>query len=52
MENLAKQVKIMRDLQKEYFKTRDKVVLSKSKAQERIVDQMIKNIESAQQSIF
>lgn len=38
---LIDEFKTMRDLQKEYFKTRKNDVLVKSKQQEKIVDEMI-----------
>lgn len=42
--DLAKEVKQMRDLQKEYFKNRDKIVLQTSKQKERLVDNMVEQI--------
>ena len=46
LKRLVKDVKEMRDLQKEYFKTRDKNLLKYAKAKEMIVDDDIKVIES------
>jgi len=47
--DLAKEVKEMRDLQKEYFRTRDKGVLGRSKSKERqvdiLMDQIISNLK-------
>lgn len=39
-------VKKMRELQKEYFKTRDKNILSESILQEKIVDDEINRVEA------
>lgn len=41
---LAATVKDMRDLQKDYFKTRDPIVLQKCKAIESKVDNMVKAV--------
>lgn len=41
LENIVKETKTMRNLQKEYFKTRDKQVLERSKIQEKKIDAMI-----------
>lgn len=40
--HFLKMVKEMRDLQKKYFKERDRVTLDLSKAKEKEVDQLIK----------
>lgn len=37
-------VVLMRDLQKEYFKTRDKAVLTRSKAIEKTIDDEIRRV--------
>jgi hypothetical protein len=51
---LAKEVSIMRALQRQYFKTRDPETLAQSKAQEKKVDVMVSQImsESEQTSLF
>jgi hypothetical protein len=41
LENIVKETKTMRILQKEYFSTRDKQILERSKNQEKKVDAMI-----------
>ena len=41
LEELEANVRLMRQLQKEYYKTRDHGLLVKSKEQERVVDRMI-----------
>ena len=45
LSRLKDEVKKMRNLQKQYFRTRDKTVLSESKNQEKIIDQMIEDLE-------
>lgn len=50
LHRLKDEVKKMRLLQKQYFRTRDKTVLSESKNQEKIIDQMIEDLENP--SIF
>lgn len=45
-------VKDMRDAQKEYFKTRDRVSLAKSKELERKVDNMLSNLAPNKPGLF
>lgn len=45
--NFLTKVKEMRSLQKEYFKTRDKGILAKSKAKEKEIDEIILEIENS-----
>lgn len=44
MDEFVKTVQEMRNAQKEYFKTRDKAILAKSKELERKVDNMLSNL--------
>jgi hypothetical protein len=46
MNEFEKMVLKMRDLQKEYFRTRDRGVLEKSKQAERKVDEFLNNIKN------
>lgn len=48
IENLAELVRLMRDTQKAYFKTRDTNALNESKALERQVDAAIARVLSKQ----
>lgn len=41
LENILKETKLMRSLQKSYFQSRDKQILERSKNQEKKVDAMI-----------
>ena len=46
MEELFQAVKNMRQLQKEYFRTRDKAVMAKSIAAEKEVDRILEEIDN------
>lgn len=50
MERLLTEVKEMRRLQKEYFRSRSQETLRKSKAQEVIVDRLLVELESKKTS--
>nr|DAG16995.1 MAG TPA: red chlorophyll catabolite reductase [Caudoviricetes sp.] len=52
MDEFIKTVQEMRKCQKEYFKTRDKVILAKSKELERKVDNMLSNLASNMPNLF
>ena len=45
-------VKEMRDAQREYFRTRDKKSLQRSKSLERIVDELLAKYYNPQKSLF
>lgn len=51
LQELMTAIKEMRRLQKEYFKTRDKSVLFRSKLQEKKVDLMIREYEDSQTAL-
>jgi hypothetical protein len=46
-ERLASQVRTMRQMQKQYFKTRDYSILSQARAAEKDVDNTLADIEKA-----
>lgn len=52
MDEFVKTVREMRNAQKEYFKTRDKEVLAKSKELERKVDRMLSSMFSDTPNLF
>lgn len=52
IEEFIKTIQEMRDAQKEYFKTRDRVSLAKSKELERKVDNMLSNLAPNKPGLF
>lgn len=52
MDEFVKTVQEMRNYQKEYFKTRDKATLAKSKELERKVDNMLSNLAPNMPNLF
>lgn len=52
VEEFIKKVQEMRNAQKEYFKTRDRVSLAKSKELERKVDNMLSNLVPNKPNLF
>ncbi len=52
VEEFIKKVQEMRNAQKEYFKTRDRVSLAKSKEPERKVDNMLSNLAPNKPNLF
>lgn len=52
MKEFIELVREMRNAQKEYFKTRSKDVLNRSKELERKVDAELQSINNAQQTLF
>ena len=52
MDEFVKTVQEMRNAQKEYFKTRDKAILAKSKELERKVDNMLSNLVPNMPNLF
>lgn len=52
VEEFIKKVQEMRNAQKEYFKTRDRVSLAKSKELERKVDNMLSNLAPNKPNLF
>ena len=52
MNNLISAVKAMREAQKEYFRTRDRQVLQRSKALEKRVDALIAEYDNQQKELF
>ena len=52
IEEFIRTVQEMRNAQKEYFKTRDRVSLAKSKEQERKVDNMLSNLAPNKPNLF
>lgn len=52
IEEFIKTIQEMRNAQKEYFKTRDRVSLAKSKELEREVDNMLSNLAPNKPGLF
>jgi hypothetical protein len=52
IEEFIKTIQEMRNAQKEYFKTRDRVSLAKSKELERKVDNMLSNLAPNKPGLF
>lgn len=52
MNNLISAVKAMREAQKEYFRTRDRQVLQRSKALEKRVDALIAEYNNKPKGLF
>ena len=52
IEEFNKTIQEMRNAQKEYFKTRDRVSLAKSKELERKVDNMLSNLAPNKPGLF
>lgn len=52
MNNLISAVKAMREAQKEYFRTRDRQVLQRSKALEKRVDALIAEYDNKPKGLF
>ena len=52
MKEFIELVREMRNAQKEYFKTRSKDVLNRSKELERKVDNYLQSINNTQQTLF
>ncbi len=52
MDEFIKTVQEMRNAQKEYFKTRDKATLAKSKELERKVDNMLSHLAPNMPNLF
>lgn len=52
MKQLLPAVKAMREAQKEYFRTRDRQVLQRSKALEKRVDDLLAEYNNQQKDLF
>lgn len=52
MDEFVKTVQEMKNAQKEYFKTKDKAILAKSKELERKVDNMLSNLAPNMPNLF